>query len=169
VDSYDACYLPDGRIVFCGSACFQGVPCNFSDVAVLYRMDADGGNVRQLGFEQDHDFNPVVMDDGRVLYLRWEYADLPHAHSRRMFTMNPDGTAQTVYYGSNSYWPNGTFGRGRSPGSRAGSGGHRRRAPRLAPRRGTGAVRSCGRHEAHGPCSGFPVGAGPSSRWSATN
>ena len=116
VDSYDACYLPDGRIIFCGSACFQGVPCNFSNVEVLYRMDADGSHVRQLGFEQDHDFNPVVMESGRVFYLRWEYADLPHAHSRRIFTMNPDGTAQTVLYGSNSYWPNGIFGARPIPG-----------------------------------------------------
>jgi hypothetical protein len=43
-------------------------------------MDADGGRVRQLCFEQDHDFNPAVMDDGRILYLRWEYSDLPHTN-----------------------------------------------------------------------------------------
>jgi formylglycine-generating enzyme required for sulfatase activity len=116
VDSYDPCYLPDGGILFCGSACFQGVPCNFSDVAVAYRMDADGSHVRQLCFEQDHDFNPAVMDDGRVLYLRWEYSDLPHTNSRRLFTMNPDGTGQTVFYGSNSYWPNGIFGARPIPG-----------------------------------------------------
>jgi formylglycine-generating enzyme required for sulfatase activity len=79
-------------------------------------MDRDGGNVRQLCFEQDHDFNPVMMDDGRVLYLRWEYADLPHSNSRRLFTMNPDGTGQGVYYGRNSYWPNGVFGARPIPG-----------------------------------------------------
>ncbi len=116
VDNYDACYLPDGRIAFCSTACFQGVPCNATDVAVLYRMDADGGNVRQLCFEQDHDFNPVVMESGRVLYLRWEYSDLPHSNSRRMFTMNPDGTGQMAYYGSNSYWPNAIFGARPIPG-----------------------------------------------------
>jgi formylglycine-generating enzyme required for sulfatase activity len=110
VDRYDPCYLPDGRIVYCGSACFQGVPCNFSNVEVLYRMDADGGNVRQLCFEQDHDFNPVMMPSGRVMYLRWEYSDLPHSNARRVFSMNPDGTGQMAYYGSNSYWPNGVFG-----------------------------------------------------------
>jgi len=110
VDNYDACYLPDGRIVFCSSACFQAVPCNGSHVAVLYRMDADGGNVRQLCFEQDHDFNPAVLPNGRVLYLRWEYSDLPHSQSRILFSMNPDGTGQMAYYGRNSYWPNSIFG-----------------------------------------------------------
>jgi len=117
VDHYDACYLPDGRIVFAGSACFQGVPCNKSHVSVLYRMEADGSGVRQLCFEQDHDFNPSVLPSGRVLYLRWEYSDLPHANSRIMFSMNPDGTGQMEYCGSNSYWPNSTFGARAIPGS----------------------------------------------------
>jgi hypothetical protein len=26
-----------------------------------------------------------------------------------MFTMNPDGTGQSEFYGSNSYWPNALF------------------------------------------------------------
>ncbi len=110
VDDYDPCYLPDGRIVYAGTGCFQGVPCNKSEVAVLYRMDADGSNVRQLCFEQDHDFNPCMLPSGRVLYTRWEYSDLPHSNSRMMFSMNPDGTAQMEYYGSGSYWPNSIFG-----------------------------------------------------------
>ncbi len=116
VDNYDGCYLPDGRIIFTSSACFQAVPCNGSHVEVIYRMDADGGNVRQLCFEQDHDFNPCVLPDGRVLYLRWEYSDLPHAVSRILFSMNPDGTGQRMYYGGNSYWPNSIFGARPIPG-----------------------------------------------------
>jgi len=111
VDSYDACYLPDGRIIFCSTAPFVGVPCVFgsSHVAMLYRMDADGKNIRQLCFEQDHDWCPAVLNNGRVLYLRWEYTDTPHSQTRLLFHMNPDGTEQMEYYGSNSYWPNGVF------------------------------------------------------------
>ena len=44
-----------------------------------------------------------------MLYLRWEYADTPHSHDRVLFQMNPDGTGQVEYYGSNSYWPNSLF------------------------------------------------------------
>ncbi len=109
VHNYDACYLPCGDIVFSSTACFQGVPCNKSNVAVLYRMKADGSSVRQLCFEQDHDFTPTVLDNGRVMYLRWEYSDLPHVFSRILFHMNPDGTGQMAHYGSNSYWPNAIF------------------------------------------------------------
>jgi hypothetical protein len=117
VDSYDGCYLPDGRIVYASSGCFQGVPCNKSHVSMLYRMESDGSCVRQLCFEQDHDYNPTMLPTGRVLYLRWEYSDLPHSNSRMMFSMNPDGTQQAEYYGAGSYWPNSIFGARPIPGS----------------------------------------------------
>ncbi len=111
VDSYDACYLPGGKILFTSTACFIGVPCvtGASHVATLYAMDADGRNVRQLAFDQEHNWCPVVMNDGRVLYSRWEYTDTPHSNTRLLFHMNPDGTEQMEYYGSNSYWPNSIF------------------------------------------------------------
>ncbi len=111
VNHYDPCYLPDGRILFCSTASMAAVPCvNGSTlVANLYRMDADGRNIRQLCFDQEHNWCPTVMPNGRILYLRWEYTDTPHSHDRVLFTMNPDGTGQMEYYGSNSYWPNAMF------------------------------------------------------------
>jgi hypothetical protein len=50
-----------------------------------------------------------VTSDGRILYLRWDYTDTPHVWNRILFTMNPDGTNQSEFYGSNSYWPNSLF------------------------------------------------------------
>ncbi len=111
VDNYDACYLPDGRIAFDSTRAFQGVPCvgGSNTVANLCRMDPDGQNARQLCFDQDHDWCPTVLNNGRLMYSRWEYSDTPHYFSRLLFNMNPDGTNQAEYYGSNSYWPNSTF------------------------------------------------------------
>jgi formylglycine-generating enzyme required for sulfatase activity len=110
VDNYDACYLPDERIVFSSTACFAGIPCvnGQGHVANLYSWERSG-KIRQLTVEQDHDWCPTVLNNGRVLYLRWEYTDLPHAFSRILFHMNPDGTEQMEYYGSNSYWPAAMF------------------------------------------------------------
>lgn len=110
VDNYDACYLPDGGVAFTSTAPFIGVPCvaGSSHVTNLYRRDPDG-RIRQLTVDQEHNWHPRVMVDGRLLYLRWEYSDLPHAHSRILFCMNPDGTNQAAYYGSNSYFPNSFF------------------------------------------------------------
>ena len=111
VDSYDACYLPDGKVLFTSTACYVGTPCvtGASHVAVLYVMDAKGKNIRQLCFDQEHNWCPTVLNNGRVLYSRWEYTDTPHSNSRLLFHMNPDGTGQVEYYGSNSYWPNSIF------------------------------------------------------------
>ncbi|HJN12309.1 MAG TPA: hypothetical protein QF564_26735, partial [Pirellulaceae bacterium] len=101
VDNYDACYLPNGKIVFDSTRVFQGIPCvgGKDAVANLYLMDADGQNMRRLCFDQDHDWCPTVMNDGRILYTRWEYTDTPHSNTRLLFRMNPDGTEQTEYYG----------------------------------------------------------------------
>ena len=111
VDNYDACYLPDGRIIFGSTASMAAVPCvnGNTHVANLYLMNADGTNIRQLCFDQEHNWCPTVLGNGRVLYLRWEYTDTPHSHDRVLFHMNPDGTGQMEYYGSNSYWPNSLF------------------------------------------------------------
>jgi len=111
VDNYDPVYLPDGRIIFGSTRCFHGVPCvgGGNTVANLFIMDAKGEGIRQLTVDQDHDWCPVVLNNGRVLYSRWEYSDSPHYFTRLLFHMNPDGTSQAEYYGSNSLWPNSTF------------------------------------------------------------
>ncbi|MFI5378919.1 MAG: SUMF1/EgtB/PvdO family nonheme iron enzyme [Tepidisphaerales bacterium] len=111
IDSYDACYLPDGRIVFGSSSCFQSVPCErrLDEVSTLHLMNSDGSGVRRLCFDQDHNFYPTMMSDGRVMYTRWEYTDIAHAFSARLFTMNPDGTQQRAFYASSGYWPNRIF------------------------------------------------------------
>ncbi|MCL2744492.1 MAG: SUMF1/EgtB/PvdO family nonheme iron enzyme [Planctomycetaceae bacterium] len=110
VDCYDACYLPDGSVVFCSTACFAGVPCinGSSPTCNLYRLNTDG-SIRQLTYEQDQNWCPTLLNNGRLLYLRWEYTDLPHAYARILFHANPDGTNQTEYYGSGSYWPASMF------------------------------------------------------------
>ncbi len=110
VDNYDACYLPDGRILFTSTAPFIGVPCVYgsSHVTNPYLLDHDG-SIRQLTVDQEHNWCPTVLNNGRVLYLRWEYTDLPHSNSRILFHMNPDGTGQMEYYGSNSFFPNSFF------------------------------------------------------------
>ena len=111
VDNYDACYLPSGKIIYDSNSVFQGVPCvdGKCPVANLHVMNPDGSGVRRLCLDQDHNWYPSVMNDGRVIFTRYEYSDTPHFFTRIVMTMNPDGTNQRSYYGSNSYWPNSTF------------------------------------------------------------
>ncbi len=111
VDNVEGCYVPDGSTIFVSSASMMGVPCIGGSglVGNIYRMEADGKTVRQLTFEQDQDWCPTILPNGRILYLRWEYVDTPHYFARILFTMNPDGTNQVEHYGSGSFWPNSLF------------------------------------------------------------
>ena len=71
----DPCYLPDGKIAFVSSRSRRWVFCHPSRVTTLYAMDADGGNMHCLSAGPITELSPTVMDDGRLLYTRWEYVD----------------------------------------------------------------------------------------------
>ncbi len=111
VDVFDSCYLPNGKIITTSTASMQGLPCENGSkpMACLYELDPRSKRMRQLTFEQDSDWCPTMMPNGRVLYQRWEYTDTPHYFTRVLMTMNPDGTGQMAIYGSNGYWPNSYF------------------------------------------------------------
>ena len=107
-NSFDSCYLPNGKIVYTSTAPMQGLPCESGRVRMAnsYLIDPETKKIRRLTFDQDTNWGLTMMEDGRVLYLRWEYSDTAHMFSRILMTMNPDGSQQKQFYGSNSYWPN---------------------------------------------------------------
>ncbi|MFQ5807978.1 MAG: SUMF1/EgtB/PvdO family nonheme iron enzyme [Armatimonadota bacterium] len=111
VDNFDGCYLPDGRIVFSSTASYHAVPCwhGKERACSIYRIDADGSNMRQLTFDQDLDLHPSVLPSGQVIFSRWDYTGPMHMYPRPLVVMNPDGTGQRAVYGSNSYWPNALY------------------------------------------------------------
>lgn len=117
-DSSDSCYLPDGRILFINTSGMQGVPCVGGNdyVGNLHLLDRKSGSVRRLTLDQDNNWFPTLLHDGRVMFLRWEYTESAHYFSRVLMHMNPDGSDQKEYYGSNSYWPNSLFNAKAIPG-----------------------------------------------------
>jgi mono/diheme cytochrome c family protein len=111
VDWFDPCYLPCGDLLMASTATFAGVPCVTGGdyVGNLYRVSTNGLSVRQLTFDQDQNWGPTILSDGRVMYTRWEYSDTAHYFTRILFTMMPDGLEQFARYGSGSYFPNTIF------------------------------------------------------------
>ncbi len=99
-DDIEPTYVADGGIVFCSSRCNRMVNCYYVRVAVLYRCDADGANVRMLSSNIEQDNTPWPLPDGRILHQRWEYIDRSQVWFHHLWTMNPDGTGQMVYYGN---------------------------------------------------------------------
>ncbi len=99
-DDYEPAYLPDGGMVFVSTRCQCWVSCWKTQVGVLYRCDADGNDLRRLSHSPEHDNTPAVLPDGRILYTRWEYVDRSQVEFHHLWTMNPDGSGQTIYYGN---------------------------------------------------------------------
>ncbi|MDY0166547.1 MAG: hypothetical protein RBS80_08380 [Thermoguttaceae bacterium] len=107
-DDFHPCYLPDGRIVFASSRCERGVLCDASDnlsVNVLYRIDADGGNMTLLSENALSESTPSVMNDGRILYTRWEYVYKGVIAVQSLWAMRPDGSGSVEIYGNRHVYP----------------------------------------------------------------
>lgn len=102
-DDIHPCYLPDGDIMFSSSRCEHIILCvsNGSLVtAVLHRMNPDDpDSIEQLTHSPVSEFCPVVLDDGRIMYHRWEYIDKGHRTPKTLWAMNPDGTKTQELYG----------------------------------------------------------------------
>ncbi len=109
----DPLYLPDGGIVFSSTREPKYCMCNRHIMANLFRMDADGANIHQLGKNTLHEGHSALLPDGRILYDRWEYVDRNFGDAQGLWAVNPDGTNHVVYWGNNTWSPGGAIdGRG---------------------------------------------------------
>ncbi len=119
-DDMHPCYLPDGGICFVSTRCERGILCDGPDVltaTTLYRMDRDGGHLQVLSESPVSESSPSVMNDGRVLYTRWEYVDKADVVIKCLWAMRPDGTGSAEVFGNDITFPD-TMLHGRAvPGS----------------------------------------------------
>ncbi|MBI5387679.1 MAG: hypothetical protein HZA90_23715 [Verrucomicrobia bacterium] len=106
-DDLDPIYLPDERhVLFSTTRGHTYVRCMPPTSAfVLARCDLDGRNVFLISANNEPDYLPSVMNDGRVIYTRWEYTDKPLWRAQKLWTVNPDGTQVLMYWGNQSVWP----------------------------------------------------------------
>lgn len=109
-------YLADGRVIFSSTRQrqskailldenkpqFEAQDEDRSEAAfLLHVMDIDGSDIHQVSFNQSHDLDPSLLDDGRVLFSRWDHA--PGVNGIHLYTMNPDGTGLQLLYGAESH------------------------------------------------------------------
>lgn len=69
-------------------------------------MNKDGKYQRRIGFDQTNTVDPVLINDGRILYLRRDYNDRGQSSANALFQMRIDGTNQSEYYGNQTGTPN---------------------------------------------------------------
>jgi hypothetical protein len=109
-------YLPDGRIIYASTRQRQskailldeGKPQfdaqeedRTEDALVLHVIDSDGNNMHQVSFNQSHDYDPTVLDEGKVMFSRWDHAG--GVNGIHLYKMNPDGTELELMYGAQSH------------------------------------------------------------------
>ncbi len=99
-DDVEPVWLPDGGIMLVSTRSNRRVNCHTTQVAVLYRCDADGRNLRPLSSNNEHDNTPWVLPSGQVLYTRWEYVDRSQVDFHHLWITTPDGLRQTVFFGN---------------------------------------------------------------------
>ena len=109
VADIDPIYLPDDSIVFSSTREPKYCMCNRHIMCNLFRMDADGANIHQIGKSTLHEGHGSLMPDGRILYDRWEYVDRNFGDAQGLWTVNPDGTNHAVYWGNNTWSPGGVI------------------------------------------------------------
>lgn len=110
-------YLPDGRIVFNSTRVESFSLCQDYLAAALYVIDADGGNLRRLEYNTLSDCSPSVMDDGSILFSRWEYQDKNIFCVQGLWTINPNGSRLQLFYGNTLTVPNAIYGAKQIPGT----------------------------------------------------
>jgi hypothetical protein len=105
-DDLDPIYLPDGHILFSTTRGHTYVRCMPpTNAFVLARCDADGKNIYLISHNNEPDYLPSMMHDGRVIYTRWEYTDKPLWRAQGLWTVNPDGTQANTFWGNQTVWP----------------------------------------------------------------
>ena len=117
VCDFDPIYLPDDSILFSSTREPKYNQCSQDIAANLYRMDGDGANIHQI--ERNNLFNnqASLMEDGRILYARWEYVDRNFGDAHGLWTTTPDGVNHAIFWGNNTAVPGAAYTPRQVPGT----------------------------------------------------
>jgi len=107
-DNISPLLLPSGEIMFVSTRAGNVVVCQQGTSGVLYVCDRDGDNVRRVSGNTLSDHSPQILNNGRVLFTRWDYGVDKNVFARQTpWTMNPDGTRFQLFFGNTIEDPNG--------------------------------------------------------------
>lgn len=113
-------FLADGRIIFSSTRQrrakailldenkpqFTALVANENLAIInLHIMDSDGGNIEQVTFNPAYDLNPLLLDNGQIIFSRWDLATGSNDENNgiHLYKMNPDGTELELLYGYDSH------------------------------------------------------------------
>ncbi|MBT3198679.1 MAG: hypothetical protein HN350_02085 [Phycisphaerales bacterium] len=108
IEDNDPCYLPDGNIVFISTRCQSFGRCHggrYNPAWTLHRCDKNGDNITQLSYGNENEYEPAVLNDGRVVFTRWEYTNRHEMLFHMLWACRPDGTNVTHFFGNDMLHP----------------------------------------------------------------
>ncbi|NLX53686.1 MAG: hypothetical protein GXY58_01080 [Planctomycetaceae bacterium] len=103
-DDFDPCPLPDGQLIFMssrrGGFCRCDNPFEPVPTHTLHRLDPADGDIQTLSWHETNEWHPALLNDGRIVYCRWDYVDRSAAHYHGLWVSNPDGTNPAILFGN---------------------------------------------------------------------
>ncbi|MDD3469907.1 MAG: hypothetical protein PHE53_08000 [Thermoguttaceae bacterium] len=91
-----------------------GGPCF---VYTLAQMNRDGSEVTVKSFHETNEWDPTVLDNGRLVYTRWDYVDRNAVYYQNLWSTRLDGTDTRIFFGNNTFNPAGIWQSQPVPGS----------------------------------------------------
>jgi len=108
IEDTNPCYLPDGGFAFISTRSQQFGRCHggrYVPSYTLHRGELDGSRIRPLSFNESNEWGPSVLNDGSIVYCRWDYVNRNDTQFQSLWVIHPDGTQTAHYYGNNSRAP----------------------------------------------------------------
>lgn len=103
-DDFDPCPLPGGDLILMssrrGGFCRCDNPFEPIPTHTLHRLNPETGEVKTLSWHETNEWHPSLLNDGRIVYCRWDYVDRSAAHFHGLWVCNPDGTNPRALFGN---------------------------------------------------------------------
>ena len=106
-NDFDPCWLPNGKVAFisdrrggfgrCHMTANGGAPWF---TYTLHRMAADGTAMERLSHHETCEWQPSVLNDGMIVYTRWDYVDRGFFQAHHPWTTTPDGRNALAVHGN---------------------------------------------------------------------
>ncbi|MEW6355679.1 MAG: discoidin domain-containing protein [Planctomycetota bacterium] len=104
-DDFDPRFLPDGDIVFISTRRGGFCRCGGRPVPTytLHRASPDNAAIRCISWHETNEWNPSVLNDGNLIYTRWDYVDRHTNVAHSLWTARSDGSNPMAFYGNYNF------------------------------------------------------------------
>ncbi len=96
----EPCYLPNDDIMYVSDRMNRTVQCWMTPTVNLHRFFRKEKMVVCMSGNPDVDNTPSVLRDGRVVYMRWDYNHRNQVVFHHLWSINPDGSNNAIFYGN---------------------------------------------------------------------